>query len=63
MKMIELKDLVIGLLAIILLASSFGKLDQLHEFAKVQAVKSVKGWGSHHFFQRGSNRPNLVHSS
>ena len=53
MKTIDLKDLIIGLLTIILIASSVGKLDQLHDFAKVQAVKSLKGWEPHHFFPKG----------
>jgi hypothetical protein len=53
MKTIELKDLIAGLLTIILLASSVGKLDELHSFAKKQAVKSLKGWGPYHFFPKG----------
>lgn len=52
MKNIEMKDLILGLLTIVLLASSVGKLDQLHDFAKVQVVKSLHGWKPHHFFIR-----------
>jgi hypothetical protein len=56
MKTIELKDLIAGLLAIILLASSIGRLDQLHDFAKAQAVKSMKGWEPHHFFPKAKGK-------
>jgi len=56
MKTIEMKDLIIPLLGIILIASSVGKLEELHSFAAVQVAKSLKGWEPHHFFPQGYGR-------
>jgi len=52
MKNVDLKDLIIGLLAVIFLAMSFGQYDRLREFAKDQAAAALKPWPAHRFFPK-----------
>lgn len=57
MKPIELKDLIVGVLALITAAIAFGKYDALQAFARREAVKSLRGWKSHPFFPAGYQIP------
>lgn len=50
MRATEIKDLVIGLLKVALIALAIGKLDALHSLAAKQAAHSLRGWDSHPFF-------------
>ena len=50
MKQIDLKDLIIGLMTLILLSMSLGQYGKLHDFAKRQAVAALKPWPAHRFF-------------
>lgn len=53
MRPIEIKDLVVGLTAIVLLAVAVGQLDQLYGYARKEAIQALKGWPSHAFFPGG----------
>ena len=50
MRNIDLKDLIIGLMTVIILAMSLGQYGKLQEFAKRQAVAALKPWPAHRFF-------------
>lgn len=50
MRNIDLKDLIIGLLTVIFLSMAVGQYGHLQEFAKKQAVESLKPWPAHRFF-------------
>jgi hypothetical protein len=46
MRPTEIKDLVVGLLTITLIAIALGQFDRLHSFARKEAAKSLKGWSA-----------------
>jgi hypothetical protein len=50
---IDLRDLVVGLTLIILLAMGLGQYDRLQKFALHQAEIALKPWPSHPFFPPG----------
>lgn len=50
MRPIEIKDLVVGLLAIVLIAMAIGQYDELQSFARREAAQALKGWPQHRFF-------------
>ncbi len=50
MKNIELKDLIIGLLAVTFLAIGLRQYGRLQEFARHQAIEALKPWPAHRFF-------------
>ena len=52
MKEIDLKDLVVGLMALIGIATGLGQMNGLHDFAARQAARSLsaRAWHSYYFF-------------
>jgi hypothetical protein len=50
MRPTEIKDLVAGLLVIILLSITLGHYADLQVFARHEAAKSIKGWKPYYFF-------------
>lgn len=47
MRPIEIKDLIVGLTAIALLAVATGQLDKLHRFAKKEAANALRKGPQH----------------
>jgi hypothetical protein len=46
MRPTEIKDLVVGIITIILIAIALGQFDRLHSFARKEAARSLKGWSA-----------------
>lgn len=51
--MIDLRDLIKGILVVIFFSISIGQFERLHTFAREQAIASLKGWPEYHFFPKG----------
>ena len=56
MKGLGLTKLIEGLLVVTLIAISIGKYGALQEFARREAVASLRGWSAHAFFPREYQR-------
>lgn len=50
---IDLRDLIVGLMVVVSIAISLGKLDQLHDFAVKEFLKSMEPSPQYHFFPPG----------
>jgi hypothetical protein len=50
MKGMDLTKLIEGLLVVILIAIVIGKYGALQDFARREAIVSLRGWGTHAFF-------------
>jgi hypothetical protein len=49
-----MREIVAGLMVVVGIAISFGKLDDLHRFARREAAKALRGWQAPPpFFQKG----------
>jgi hypothetical protein len=51
--MIDLREMVNGILTIIFISIAIGQFDKLHSFAREQAIASLRGWPAYHFFPKG----------
>jgi hypothetical protein len=52
MKSLDLKDLVVGLLAVIFISMAIGRFGALETFARKQAVAALRPWPAHPFFPK-----------
>jgi hypothetical protein len=53
MNHVDLRDLVVGLTVIVLIATGLGQSERLYKFALHQAEIAIKPWPSHPFFPPG----------
>ena len=53
MNHIDIRDLVVGLTLVVLLAVGLGQFARLHKFAMHQAELALRPWPSHPFFTPG----------
>lgn len=53
MRPAEIKDLVVGLMVVVMIAMATGQYGKLKQFSRKQAASALKGWKTHPFFPAG----------